>query len=188
MQTIFLSNIFNDPVCDNAPPPGLLVQGPDEIETDFMVNNLPMRVTSTAFIEQTSARRMRITAASGVTVLFPDTAAQEVIPSGFSRVVCLTEDLDLGIDGLENDREFEPDCPEGGPDVLPSNEFGILSTFPGLPANILNYNILNLGLTCPSGVGATRCSIQLPPTAATRIQQLCVQGIIQANVCSKFGF
>lgn len=188
MQSLFLSNIFNDPICDDVPAPGLLVQGPDEIETDFMVNNLPIRVTSTTFVEQISARRMRISAVSGITVLFPDMGGQEVIAPGFSRVICLTEEQDLGIDGLENDREFDPNCPEGGPDALPRGQFDFLNAFQGLPDNILNYAILNLGLSCPSGIGAPDCTIQLPPQAAAKIQQLCAQGKIPANVCAKFGF
>jgi hypothetical protein len=188
MQKLFLTNIFNDPVCNDVPAPGLLVQGPDAIETDFLVNNLPIRVTSTAFIEQISARRMRVTAVSGITLLFPDTGGQEVIPTGFSRVVCLTEEQDLGIDSLENDRSIDSNCPEGGPDVLGRGEFGILDSFTGLPGNILNYGLAGIGLACPSGVGAPPCTIQLPPNAAAHIQQLCAQVKIPANVCSKFGF
>jgi hypothetical protein len=183
MQKIFLTNSFNNPICDNVPPPGLLIQGPDEIETDVMVNNVPIRVTSTVLIEQLSAIRVRITSISGIVRLFSDTGNQDVLPPGYSRVLCLTpEESSLGIDELENDRGYDEECPEGEADILARGDFA------GLPSNILNYRIPNLSLICPSGVGSPPCTIQLPPSAAARIERLCAIGVIPANVCTRFGF
>lgn len=186
MQLLFLTNIFNDPICDNVPAPGLMIQGPQEIETDVMVNNVPIRVTSTAFIEQLSARLMRVTAVSGFTILFPDTGQQDILPAGYTRVLCLTPDeSSLGIDELENDRELDLDCDEDGAHIL---ELGLINSFTRLPGNIINYSPPRLNIICPSGVGAPECTIQLPPNASGRIEQLCADGVLPANVCRRFGF
>lgn len=185
MQNLFLSNIFNDPICDDVPPPGLMIQGPQETETDVMVNNVPIRVTSTAFVEQLSARLIRITAVSGFTILFPDTGLQSILPVGYQRVLCLTAEEDsLGIDELENDREWDPDCDEDEGSILVDS----IDSFAGLPGNIINYSPPALNIICPSGVGAPECTIQLPPNASDRIEQLCANGVLPANVCERFGF
>jgi hypothetical protein len=182
MQDLYLTSIFNDPSCQEVPPPGLLVQGPDEIETDFEVNNEQIRVTSTAFIEHISPRRMRVSTISGFSLLNPDTPDEIVIPAGFSKVLCLTPLQDLGIDNLENDREIDEDCPEGPPEPY------FVAGLDGLPDNLLNYAYGLPEEVCASGIGGVVCTIQLPPPAEQRIRERCEAGVIPENVCERFGF
>lgn len=180
MQKFFLINNFTTPVCEDIPAPGLLVQGPGELETDFMINNMPVRVTSTAYFRQIAPTRLQVTALSGFTVLFPDTVDEEVIPEGFARTVCLSEELDLGIDGQITDREVDSNCPES--DLTPNLGLG---GFERLPNNLLNYGISLPREVCPSGVGNVEC--QIVPNPNARIPERCAAGQLPQAVCQRFG-
>lgn len=186
MQSFYLSNVFNRPECEQVPAAGIMVQGPSEIETDFTINNMPVRVTSTAYFRQISAQRLQVFALTGFTVLFPDTGNESVIPEGFTQVLCLTEERDLGIDGQINDREIDLNCPEGGPRPMNANELAGLASFGNLPGNLLNYAIALPRVVCPSGVGAPDCFIV--PASPARIEAKCEAGLLPEAVCDRFGF
>jgi len=186
MQSLFLSNTFNNPLCNEVPPPGLLIQGPEEIETDFFINNVPMRVTSTTFVEHISPFRIRVTTVNGFTILFPDSEKEEVIPSGLSRVLCLTPEQDLGIDGLENDREYDEDCPESG---LSDASIEDLQGVNRISSNLLNYDISPIPRrVCASGIGGPVCIITLSPPTAERIRETCEADLIPPSTCERYGF
>jgi len=186
MQSFFLSNTFDEPECQQVPAPGILIQGPAEIETDFTINNMPTRVTSTAYFRQISPNRLQVIALTGFTVLFPDTDNQSVIPEGFTQILCLSEEQDLGIDGIANDREVDLNCPEGGPFALTGLDLEGLASFGNLPNNLLNYRIVLPREVCPSGVGAVRCIII--PSSRARIEAKCEDGQLPEVVCERFGF
>jgi hypothetical protein len=185
MQSFYMSNDFSHPECEQVPAPGLLVQGPDAIETDFTFNGMPVTLTSTVYFRQLSASRLQVFALTGFTILFPDSDNESVIPEGFTQVLCLTEPQDLGIDGEANDRAIEPNCPEGGPRQLSAQELAALSGFGLIPSNLLNYAIVLPTVVCPSGVGRPAC-VTLPVKAAARIRALCAAGVIPPAVCAKF--
>jgi hypothetical protein len=188
MQRLFLSNIFEDPECEGVIPPGVIVQGPGSIEFDFWINNLPSRVTSTAYFEQIAPRRMRITTLSGFTVLWPDSGNEVVIPAGFFRVVCLTPLLNLGIDDLQNDRELDNDCGGGGTAALGGGELDRLQGFTALPDSVMNYPLEELPeQVCPSGVGAPNCTLQLSPQNLLQVQPRCEDGTMNSDVCQEYG-
>jgi hypothetical protein len=188
MQRLFLSNIFIDPLCENVPAPGLLVQGPAAIEFDFWINNLPSRVTSTAYFEQIAPRAMRITALSGFTILWPDTGDEIVIPAGFHRIVCLTPLMDLGIDSLTNDRQLDINCGEGRFGALGGADIGRLQSFESLEGNTLNYTLGDVPEeTCPSGIGEPECTLQVESETLGRIQGQCELGNLTQDVCQRYG-
>jgi hypothetical protein len=186
MQSFYLGNSFTQPECEQVPAAGVLVQGPDEIETDFTINNMPVRVTSTAYFRQLSANRFQVFALTGFTVLFPDTADESVLPEGFTQVLCLAEAQNLGIDGQDNDSAIELDCPEEGPRALTELELAGLASFETLPENTLNYVINLPTIVCPSGIGTALCIIV--PASPARIEAKCEEGILPEDVCAKFGF
>jgi hypothetical protein len=187
MQSLFMSNDFSRPECSQVPAPGFLVQGPDAIETDFVLNNMPVTVTSTVYFRQLSSSRLQVFALSGITLLFPDSDNESILPEGFTQVLCLGAAASLGIDGEANDLAIDPNCPEGGPRQLTAEELADLFGFTLIPSNLLNYAIVLPSLVCPSGVGAPVC-ITLPVKAAARIRALCAAGIIPPAVCAKFGY
>lgn len=186
MQSFYLSNVFNRPECEQVPAAGVMVQGPSEIETDFTIDNMPVRLTSTAYFRQISALRLQVFALTGFTVLFPDSGNESVIPEGFTQVLCLTEEQDLGIDGQINDREIDLNCPEGGPRPMNGNELASFAGFSNLPNNILNYGIDLPIEICPSGVGRVECFII--PASPARIEEKCEAGLLPPAVCERFGF
>jgi hypothetical protein len=186
MQSFYLSNSFSRPECAQVPAAGLLVQGPGEIETDFTLNNMPVRVTSTAYFRQVSEQRLQVFALTGFTILFPDSDDASVIPEGFTQVLCLTEEQDLGIDGQINDRAIDSNCPEGGPRSMTGDELAGLAGFANLPNNILNYAIVLPRVICPSGVGTPDCFIV--PASRARIEIKCEEGRLPEAVCERFNF
>jgi predicted 3-demethylubiquinone-9 3-methyltransferase (glyoxalase superfamily) len=188
MQRLFLSNIFEQPVCENVTPPGLVVQGPESFEFDFTINNLPSRAIGSAYYEQIAPRRMRITTLSGFTILWPDSGNEVVIPAGFFRVVCLTPLLDLGIDSQQNDRELDNDCGEGGTSALSGDELGALQGFTALPDSILIDPITEVPEeVCPSGVGDPNCTLQVQSRTLLQVQVQCDDGTITLDVCQQYG-
>lgn len=181
MQSVYLTNVLTRPACEDLPPPSLLVQGPENIETDVFVNDVPIRVTSTAFLQQISANRMRIAAVSGIVILFPETDDEIVLLPGFSIVIVLDDIQSLGIDGEANGLTFLRI--EGVPAVfLPVSSLG------RLPSNILNYFVQSPTEVCASTIGGVVCTIQIPFRELQRIAPLCEAGVIPEEVCDRFGF
>jgi hypothetical protein len=186
MQSFYLSNELELPECTAVVAPGLLIQGPSEVETDFVLNEMPVRVTSTVYIRQISENRLQLIAISGFTVLYPDSASQELIPAGFTKTVCLAEAQSLGIDGQANDRPVDPNCPEGDAHPLNNGELQALASLNRLPANILNYGVTMSTLVCPSGVGDAQCIII--PASPERIEEACEAGLLPEEICQSYGF
>lgn len=190
MQTLYMRNELENPICAELPPPGLLIQGPKETETDLIINELPIRVTSSVYVEQISANLMRVRTLDGFAIIFPEQANQQVIPAGFEQVFCLSPLLDLGIDTRSNDQKvsYEEGCKSDPATEMPFGGFRELEGLPNIPQTTLNHAIILPRHVCPSGIGGARCTIQLPRPGMIQIQRVCTTRDLPAEVCRAYGF
>lgn len=185
MQKFYLRNAFKTPECSNIPSPLLFVQGPESIETDFVVNGAKVRISSTITLRLLSPGNvMELAVLSGIATLNPDTRNPLVIPAGFATTICLSELRNLGIDGVENDREVIAGCNWTTPRQLTQNELGMMSLLQQIPVNILNYRFRLPRLVCPSGVGQPVCEIIVDdPRLLQLLRILCRRGILPPWIC-----
>lgn len=191
MQNFYLESSSSLPDCDLVPPNGLLIQGPEDIETDIIVNEVPIRITSTIFLDKLGPRSLRMSVLSGIAQINPGASDAVVVPAGADAVICLTEELDLGIDQQADDRRYDPECGIEGPFVFGTPGSSIsnailtrLRALTNFPGNLLNYNIPNIRIIRASGAGGPRIEIAIdPPEQAQRIRDLCDQGLIPGRIC-----
>ena len=167
MQKFYLENPLIVPGCEIVPPPGVLIQGPDRTEVDLIVNDLPFRVTSTAFIRRVSDENfiLEVTSVVGITVIYPETENEIVVVEGESEYFCQTPLESFGINTLPDDRQVTERC-EGESDILDR-----LQGLEGFPENILNYPIEVPVRVCFSGVGGPVCEVRY--VSVDRLTDLC---------------
>lgn len=190
MAKFYLVPQAGNPSCsgDGVPPTGVLVQAADGTATDIMVNDVPIRLFSTAYLEPLNGA-MRIHALTGFVVLHPEqntnnnSAAipqQTIIPAGFSKQVCLETGLNLGLDGEPNDASETFPC---NTEVELSNALDRLRGFNNLPGNLFRTVSVPSVLT-PSGVGEVVRQLLIgDPATRARVQELCDQGLLPPGIC-----
>ena len=61
-----------DTGCETAPPSGVLLQGPENIESDVLINGVHVRISSTVFVQMVDGV-LHFTTLSGLVVLEPNT-------------------------------------------------------------------------------------------------------------------
>lgn len=191
LQSFYLNSNPLLPECDNVIPNGILIQGPDEIETDIFVNETPIRITSTVFIDKSGPGTLRVSVLGGVIQINPGFDNEIIVAAGEQASICLDEMADLGIDNEADNRAFDPECGVEGPFVFGTTESSIstgllqrLSNLSNLPNNLTNYRIPTIVITRPSGVGRPQISITFnDPNQARRLRNLCNQGAIPGRIC-----
>lgn len=191
MQSLYLDNDLDLPECETIVTNGLLIQGPENVETDIMVNGIPLRISSTVFVKKIEARLLRLSVLAGVVQIFPGTDDEIIIVAGEEVSLPLTEVLDLGIDGQEDDQEYDANGSIIGPFVfgtagstINSSILARFQIFNDLPDNLTNYSIPVIRIVQASGVGGPEITIIIsPPEYAQRIQELCDADIIPSLIC-----
>jgi hypothetical protein len=186
MQNFYLTNAADNQPCDDAPPSMLYVQGPDEIEMDFTVNDAEIRLSSTAMIRVLGNNVMQVLALSGIVQLNPRSDNPVVLVPGFFSTICLVPDnMNLGVDGQTNDRQVDAtNCTWSEPAQYPAEALNQLYTALNerIP-QVLQYYALNAPRAqCPSGIGGVRCRI-LIGRAYRQIRRLCQRGLIPQRIC-----
>ncbi|HEX2908004.1 MAG TPA: hypothetical protein VHO69_14135 [Phototrophicaceae bacterium] len=190
MQKFYLRNAFTTPACKTTiPRPLLFVQGPKDIETDFIVNGAKIRISSVITLRLVPPGDiMEVAVLSGIATLNPDTASPLIIPAGFETYICLSEPRNLGIDDEENDREVIPGCTWGTPRPFNRDELAIMAVLQEIPANVINYRFTLPRLVCPSGVGKPICKIVISdPRLLEILRILCGRGLLPPWLCQLIG-
>lgn len=184
MQYFYLSNELTAPPCEEVPPPGVIIQSPGQIETEFLLNEVPVRMNSAGHFQQISPLRLRVTTVDGVIILYYE-EAEVVIPEGFSAIICLEPDQDLAIDGQPNDQPPDDDCADAGLEGPNQDILDILQTLEDLPDNIIDLPDVP-EIICASSNGQVVC--ELPPGVIQRIRAWCENGrITDEEICSLVG-
>lgn len=110
MQSFYFETGISQARCREAPTI-LVVQGPEDYEVDITANGAQIRIGSTIILRTNinagdDSASMEVVTLSGVARVFPDTENEVVVPAGEILVSCLaSEEQDLGIDDLADDRE-----------------------------------------------------------------------------------
>lgn len=164
--------------CEEAPPSGLLVQGPPGVETDFYINGLIVRLASTAYFERQPGS-LRITTLSGFSIVNPDSPEHQVIlPPGFTASFCLAME-EHPVWGELNYAVWDS-C-----NVVPSisQNLNLYRLFNRLPSRFF-APIDVPSLIRPSGVGNPPPRVIIPnPNARARLQALCDAGRLPDFIC-----
>lgn len=190
MQKFYLTNGTEAPACAEALPSMLFVQGPDEIELDFLVNDAHLRVSSTALVRiLPPGSIMQVIALSGIVILDPNGDEPVILAPGFFSVIPLTEPLDLGVDGRANDRSILPGARWSAPALLDREMLDALirALENRLPQNLLYYGLTLPRLVCASGVGSPICVIELSGTQS-RLRSLCQDRLLPEAICQSLGY
>lgn len=95
--------------CVNMPS-GLMVASAQGLETDLMINDVPMRVSGEIFIDNTTKNGMRVAVLNGTVILWSNQMGQQVLTGGQAIEICLSEAQNLGVDGIANDRSAVIGC------------------------------------------------------------------------------
>jgi uncharacterized repeat protein (TIGR01451 family) len=138
MQSFYLRTGIGRPDCVQAPNT-LMVQGPKDFSIDLTVNGADIRIGSTIFLRNISDDVMQLIVADGQVTLYPDTPNARIVPEGGFSTICLDAPRDLGVDGLNNDREVRDNCFWTVPQRF--TDWEDFETFPNLPPNLLIYDI-----------------------------------------------
>lgn len=187
MQKFYLLNGTEAPPCVEAAPSMLYVQGPEEIELDFVVNDMPIRVSSTALIRLLPPGNiMQVIALSGIIILNPDGDEPILLAPGFFSVIVLDDVQNLGVDGRANDLTFGPGARWSAPALMNPAELVLLGEAlnDNIPENLQYYEVDVPILICASGVGEPQCEVQQPVSSA-RISALCALGVLPPGLCGQ---
>jgi len=193
-QEFFLVEGNSVPECENLPASGVLLQGPEETETDFYVNGIHVRLTSTAYVE-IAGSGLRFTAIAGIIVLEPGTPRETVLLPGFSTtfgvggtVNCFGEPVNLGLDFIENNGVADFGACGFGPLVsVTSTQSGRFGPFRQIPPNLPIYPVVPPIIIIISGIGGPTEIIDIPQVALNRIERLCELGLLDPVICARFG-
>jgi hypothetical protein len=185
-QSFYMLSGFDTTTCIQAPPPSMYLQGPPGVESEVIINGLPIYFNS-AILVQTFPNRntVEVTTLTGIARTRPDTEDEVLIPAGYRSIFCLSEMRDLGIDGEINDREVLEECAfSPAPRQLTPGEMNSLRTLANLPPNILNAPASIPSVVCASGVGGIVCEFQFDNVpAAERLRRLCELGRLPDHIC-----
>ncbi len=129
MQAFYLRTNITGTGCTEAPE-SLIVQGPQSLLVDIDVNGAEIRLGSTIalrVVELTPelrawfaplyngidqiTRLLEVIVIDGRAVLDPGTPEETIVETGYRTFRCLSETENLGVDGVDNDREVVAGCP-----------------------------------------------------------------------------
>ncbi len=156
MQAFYLRTGITGTECSQAPD-SLVVQGPQDLQIDLTVNGADMRLGSTVALrliplsDDLAARfapyysdiskvsaLMELDVIDGHAVLNPNTPDEVTVPEGFWTVRCLSDPENLGLDGVNNDRQVLDGCPWLPPEQWRPSDY---SSYQALQGVSLNYPI-----------------------------------------------
>ena len=201
-QEAFLRNGYDSPVCtDTVPPqdvipPVLLIQGPNDATVDITVNGLTVRLNATeddggvltpfgtTIIMNVlpTEEDMEIAALFGLAELAPESLDAQLVPPGFSSIVCLGPQEDIGLDQQENDQLVS--CPATVPEPLGVDLLEVLQAIEDLPNNLLNAPIEVPSGAVGSGIGGPQTTIIFDsPDALQLAQAACDANVLPQDVC-----
>jgi uncharacterized repeat protein (TIGR01451 family) len=128
MQAFYFRTGIGSLDCFEAPSV-LVVQGPQNLRVNINANGADMQLGSTVvlttlpidprslrllFPDYTGQERvgalMQVTTLDGVATIYPGTDNEVIVRAGETAVTCLTENRNLGIDGVANDRRVISGC------------------------------------------------------------------------------
>jgi len=185
MQKFYVTNGTELPGCSEIAPPLLYVQGPEEIELDFIANDVPIRVSSTALIRIIPpGNTMQIIALAGIIIIDPESNEPVILAPGFTSTIALGELVDLNGDGIANERAPLPGASWADPELMDPSELEALAEAlnENIPENLQYYEVNVPVLICASGVGEPVCEVQ-QPASSTRIAELCALGLLPPELC-----
>jgi hypothetical protein len=129
MQSFYFSTGFGAPVCTEAPPSVLVVQGPDNVKVDITANGADITIGSTIALWLTDDDQMQLIVISGTAQV-----GNVIVPAGFT----IFAKLQRNPDGTFN---FENPGPWTGFRALTEEELGWLLPLENIPDNLLHYPI-----------------------------------------------
>ncbi len=135
--------------CLEAPPPVLVVQGPEGIPVEIIANGTPIRIESTIFLRTLPGNLLELVVGMGRAILYPGTPDALTIDVG-TRIVA-----PLGADGLVSGAW-------SGWRLLTQTELDALLALENIPPNVWNYPYVNPKIIQPSGVGSPSPIVQTP--------------------------
>ncbi len=185
MQKFYLTNGIETPACAEIVPSMLYVQGPEEIELDFVANDVPIRVSSTAILRVIPPGNiLQIIALSGIIIIDPDSGEPIILAPGFTSIIALGELQDLNGDGIANERAPLPGASWSQPGLMDASELEALADAlnENIPENLQYYEVGVPILVCASGVGEPVCEVQQPASSA-RVTELCALGVLPPELC-----
>jgi|GEM_PF-2353216 len=195
MQELFLSMESNPDDCDGEQTSGILIQGVDGIETDIRINNLPLRLTSSVFIQIVEDDIFNMVTLDGIISILPDTEAEVFLIPGFladyDASFCLDEEESLGIDQESNDQSviacLDDSLPIIEPRILNNDELEQYGTFTSLPNNITK-SVSSITVITPSGEGDAMAQIiTSDETGMNRVNEYCISGSLPDYICDSTG-
>jgi hypothetical protein len=185
MQSFYLRNGLTETDCSEQAPSLLLIQGPEDIETDITVNNVDVRISSSIAIRiLPPGNIMRLIALSGIATINFGCPNPLIVPAGYLSEITLNGGLNLGLDSQANDSQA-PDCADWStPRQLTLQELLSLSGLQNVPFNILHYRLVLPSIVCPSGVGQAVCRIIFNrPRLIQRLNRLCERRRLPEFIC-----
>lgn len=135
--------------CLEAPPPVLVVQGPEEIPVEIIANGTPIRIESTIFLRTLPNNVLELVVGMGRAVLNPGTPDAQIVPPGSRISASLDEDGQVS-GGWSGWR------------LLQQSELDGLLPLENIPPNVWNYPYVNPQVIIASGVGGPSPIVQTP--------------------------
>jgi hypothetical protein len=183
MQSFYLRTGITGTECTEAPD-SLVVQGPADVTVDINANGADIRLGSTVALRllpldpdlaaefaalygdiNEVVFLLELDVIDGEAILNPNTENEVIVPEGYRTVRCLSNPGDLGLDGVDNDREVFAGCPWLNPQQWRPSDYELYDVLDGVR---LNYTIrmpIPATLTpTPSPTFTPRPYVPPPPT------------------------
>jgi hypothetical protein len=191
MQSFFVRTGIDGQPCVNAPS-WVIVQGPQDIAVELVVNTVDLRLQSTMLLRTIRAGepvglQMEIIVLFGLVTINPESNNPIYVPPGYSVLVNLGDELiSLGIEGDADERAVRS---FGTPRLLTQGEIDALGILRLLPNNIINYPIELPQIIQASNVsGIITRIIFRNPRAVALVQRFCAEDRLPDAICEAFGF
>jgi len=178
LQEVFIRNLYEAPMCADAIPSFLIVQGPPGEAIDIVVNGAVIRVEGTIVLEilpdadLETGEFLRVTTLFGMVTLNPDTPSALLVPPGFFSQLNLADAEDIGLDNIENDQPVEG-VDWSAPQQLTQNgldRMALLETFPDNIVELIDVPVLIVA----SGAGGPQPQFVFEnPQALALAQEAC---------------
>ncbi|MCA9902278.1 MAG: hypothetical protein KC547_00360 [Anaerolineae bacterium] len=182
MQKFYFNNTFESPLCPGAPSGSILVQAPKDVETDLVVNDADVLITSSVSFNIREPNTMELRVLDGMAVLCRNTPNEIIVPEGFAIDLPLNLPKDVEIaDRLFSSSDF---CAWQNLRLMTIAELGNLTLLEQLRTNVLNQSVTLPNIICPSAVGPSACVVTIDDQVTRdSIRELCDNGSISEQVC-----
>ncbi|MFN8448223.1 MAG: hypothetical protein U0521_06445 [Anaerolineae bacterium] len=156
MQSFYLRTGITGTECTQAPD-SLVVQGPHDLAVDINTNGADIRLGSTVALRIVPINPelaalfaalygdidqvlflLELDVIDGKAILDPNTDHEIIVPEGYRTLRCLSENENLGLDGIDNDREVFAACPWLTPERWRDTDYELYDALTGVR---LNYTI-----------------------------------------------